>query len=149
MGSAVFSSLEANKKRQLSLFLCTSPGPPDQPKHVRVSQTNSGYNVNITWSLGRDNYSPITRVIIEQKVHLYPSVWSMTRTITNPKQTRVEVTMSPWAHYTFRAIAVNGIGSSRPSAETATVITPPNGKTNEVSFVNKFSVTTGFQFGPL
>ncbi|KAK3732472.1 hypothetical protein QZH41_003777 [Actinostola sp. cb2023] len=102
-------------------------GPPEPPTYVDIlPKTQSGYYINITWVLGRDNQSPITHVLVEQNIDFEPYSWTLVKTIDDTLQTRVEIPLSPWAQYTFRVLAVNAVGKSKPSAPSSTIATPPN-----------------------
>ena len=69
----------------------------------------------VTWTPGRDNFSPITKYYVEYNHSYAPSEWTRGAEVDNPEVTECSVEISPHANYTFRVIAVNELGDSEPS----------------------------------
>lgn len=88
--------------------------PPDPPLDVAFSSCLSRSAV-VTWTPGFDNYSPITRYYVEYNHSYAPNVWQRAGNPVDPSQTEVKVKISPYANYTFRVIAENNLGKSKPS----------------------------------
>ncbi|XP_065067343.1 contactin-3-like isoform X2 [Rhopilema esculentum] len=96
----------------------TVTGVPGRPTEVSTGELKDN-NVRISWTLGRDNYSPVTRVHIFYRTLYEPSVWFHIQTTKNTKSRgSATVLLSPWASYRFRVMSENGVGNSTPSAET-------------------------------
>ncbi|XP_030071703.1 neuronal cell adhesion molecule isoform X3 [Microcaecilia unicolor] len=72
-------------------------------------------SVQLSWVPGSDNNSPITSFIIEYEDGLHePGTWHY-QTEVPATQTTAVLQLSPYVNYSFRVVAVNKIGRSRPS----------------------------------
>ena len=119
-------------KFNLSLSL---PGPPNPPTNINVDHGNTrGEFVNVTWTLGKANKSPIKKVIIEYTAQFSPKKWLTIAEETKPEKGWTQIALSPWVRYTFRVIAVNEVGNSTPSAPSASFQAPSAGKCLQLSF---------------
>ena len=94
--------------------------------------------VQLQWRLMNENYSPVVQFIIEYNTSFRPEVWRVAKTHLPRDRTYERIALSPWGNYSFRVIAQNAVGLSRPSAHTQTVCsTPP-----EVPHINPKGVCT-------
>ncbi|XP_064162210.1 contactin-2 [Anguilla rostrata] len=92
-------------------------GPPGPPGGVAVKDVNETA-VELRWSRGYDNHSPIGRYIIMGRSPL-AGPWKQMRTDPpniegNAESARV-IGLSPWMDYEFQVIASNILGSGEPS----------------------------------
>ena len=100
--------------RNLSIF----QGVPGRPTEVSTSDFKDN-KVRISWTLGRDNYSPVTKVHVFYRTRYEEKKWYHMITTTNIKtRGSVDVLLSPWAAYRFKVVSENGVGNSTPSVET-------------------------------
>ncbi|KAL9959422.1 hypothetical protein ACROYT_G032745 [Oculina patagonica] len=100
-------------------------GPPDPPTNVNTNHGNTrGEFVNVTWTLGKSNKSPIKKVIIEHTTQFAPTAWKVIAEETEPEKGWTQIALSPWVHYTFRVVAVNVVGNSIPSAPSPSFQAP-------------------------
>ena len=86
--------------------------------------------VQIFWSKGRDNGSPITKIHVQVRTMFEPEKWF---TILMSNKTYKErdseiVELSPWVDYKIRIIAENKYGLGEPSTETTKWIRMPIAK---------------------
>ena len=88
--------------------------PPDPPLDVSIKSCTAR-GALVTWSSGRDNFSPIIKYHVEFNHSYAPTEWEKIATISNPEVTEASVVLSPHANYTFRVIAENELGKSMPS----------------------------------
>ena len=116
-------------ERQYSFFFrqCFL-GPPDSPTNVQLGDITRN-RVNISWSPGRNNNSPIKKIFIQYATTFNPNKWIDFKAVDNGAWvTKAELVLSPWAEYRFRLIAMNGVGNSTPSASSSIIKTPPAGE---------------------
>ena len=99
-----------------------------------------GEFVNVTWTLGKSNKSPIKKVIIEHKTQFTPSTWHMIAEESVPEKGWTQIALSPWVRYTFRVVAVNEVGNSMPSAQSSSFQAPAAGKYFEIDLLRVFSL---------
>lgn len=119
-------------------FISCLTGPPDPPTNVNILNTiNRQDYVNVTWTLGKSNGSPIRKVIIQCTTQFSPHSWETIAEETDPHKGWTQISLSPWRRYTFRAIAVNGIGNSTPSSQSSSFQAPSTGR----SFVYFLQIT--------
>ncbi|XP_054415646.1 neuronal cell adhesion molecule isoform X11 [Pongo abelii] len=72
-------------------------------------------SVQLSWTPGDDNNSPITKFIIEYEDAMHePGLWHH-QTEVSGTQTTAQLKLSPYVNYSFRVMAVNSIGKSLPS----------------------------------
>ncbi|XP_075414673.1 neuronal cell adhesion molecule [Tenrec ecaudatus] len=79
--------------------------------------------VQLSWTPGDDNNSPITRFIIEYEDSLHEAGLWRHQTEVSGVQTTAQLKLSPYVNYSFRVTAVNGIGTSRPSEASEQYLT--------------------------
>ncbi|KAK7481945.1 hypothetical protein BaRGS_00026853, partial [Batillaria attramentaria] len=97
---------------------------PDPPYRIDVQKCQRG-NVLVVWTPGRDNNAPIQYYVIQYNTTFTPKNWTFAAKVDATHNT-ANVSLSPWANYTFRVIAYNEIGASDPSYHTQMVCrTPP------------------------
>ncbi|XP_029185936.2 LOW QUALITY PROTEIN: contactin-6-like [Acropora millepora] len=105
-------------------------GPPGPPTDVDIHFiVNKGESINVTWVLGKRNNSPIRKVIIQYITQFSPKSWQTIAEEARPEQGWTQIALSPWLRYTFRAIAVNDIGNSTPSAHSPSFQAPASAPT--------------------
>src|SRR6218665_1103845 len=110
---------------------------PDPPVSVQLTECD-GRVVQLEWRLISENYSPVIQFIIEYNTSFRPGVWQVAKTQLPRDRTYQRIALSPWGNYSFRVIAQNAVGMSRPSAPTSAVCsTPP-----EVPHINPRGVCT-------
>jgi len=92
-------------------------GPPDPPTNVNINYGKTrGEFINVTWTLGKSNDSPIKKVIIEHTTQFAPKIWYVIVEETEPEKGWTQIALSPWVRYTFRVVSINDVGNSAPSA---------------------------------
>uniref|UniRef100_A0A8D0DK78 Contactin 2 n=1 Tax=Salvator merianae TaxID=96440 RepID=A0A8D0DK78_SALMN len=100
-------------------------GPPGPPGGLVVSDVKNT-SVQLSWSRGSDNHSPIAKYVIQSRTPLFP-VWKQMR--TNPANIEgnaeiAQVTnLIPWMDYEFRVLASNILGIGEPSVPSAKIRT--------------------------
>ncbi|XP_054975050.1 neuronal cell adhesion molecule isoform X11 [Sorex araneus] len=82
-------------------------------------------SVQLSWTPGDDNNSPITKFIIEYEDAMHEAgVWHH-QTEVSGEQTTAQLKLSPYVNYSFRVMAVNSLGSSLPSEASEQYLTKP------------------------
>ncbi|XP_009995836.1 PREDICTED: contactin-2, partial [Chaetura pelagica] len=103
----------------------TIRGPPGPPGGVVVRDI-SDTTVQLSWSRGFDNHSPIARYLIEART-LLSSKWKQMRTnpvnIEGNAETAQVVNLIPWMDYEFRVLASNILGVGEPSLPSSKIRT--------------------------
>nr|XP_054093405.1 neuronal cell adhesion molecule isoform X23 [Callithrix jacchus]XP_054093407.1 neuronal cell adhesion molecule isoform X23 [Callithrix jacchus]XP_054093408.1 neuronal cell adhesion molecule isoform X23 [Callithrix jacchus]XP_054093409.1 neuronal cell adhesion molecule isoform X23 [Callithrix jacchus] len=80
-------------------------------------------SVQLSWTPGDDNNSPITKFIIEYEDAMHePGLWHH-QTEVSGTQTTAQLKLSPYVNYSFRVTAVNSIGKSLPSEASEQYLT--------------------------
>nr|XP_054543103.1 neuronal cell adhesion molecule isoform X24 [Pan troglodytes] len=80
-------------------------------------------SVQLSWTPGDDNNSPITKFIIEYEDAMHePGLWHH-QTEVSGTQTTAQLKLSPYVNYSFRVMAVNSIGKSLPSEASEQYLT--------------------------
>ncbi|XP_006161198.1 neuronal cell adhesion molecule isoform X5 [Tupaia chinensis] len=93
------------------LSVVDAPNPP-----FDLELTNQlDKSVQLSWTPGDDNNSPITKFIIEYEDAMHEAGLWHHQTEVPGTQTTAQLKLSPYVNYSFRVMAVNGIGSSLPS----------------------------------
>ncbi|XP_015197892.1 contactin-2 isoform X1 [Lepisosteus oculatus] len=102
-------------------------GPPGPPGGVVVKDMNET-SVELRWSRGYDNHSPIGKYTIEGRSPL-SEAWKQMRTdpanIEGNAESAHVIGLMPWMDYEFRVIASNILGSGEPSMASQKVRTRP------------------------
>uniref|UniRef100_A0A8C8SDJ6 Contactin-3 n=1 Tax=Pelusios castaneus TaxID=367368 RepID=A0A8C8SDJ6_9SAUR len=100
-------------------------GPPGPPGGVVVTDT-SDTTVQLSWSRGFDNHSPIGKYIIQARTSL-SNKWKQARTnpanIEGNAETGQVVNLIPWMDYEFRVLASNILGVGDPSGPSSKIRT--------------------------
>ncbi|XP_057406356.1 neuronal cell adhesion molecule isoform X11 [Balaenoptera acutorostrata] len=80
-------------------------------------------SVQLSWTPGDDNNSPITKFIIEYEDAMHePGLWHH-QTEVPGAQTTAQLKLSPYVNYSFRVMAVNSLGRSLPSEASEQYLT--------------------------
>uniref|UniRef100_A0A2K5D3R8 Neuronal cell adhesion molecule n=1 Tax=Aotus nancymaae TaxID=37293 RepID=A0A2K5D3R8_AOTNA len=80
-------------------------------------------SVQLSWTPGDDNNSPISKFIIEYEDAMHePGLWHH-QTEVSGTQTTAQLKLSPYVNYSFRVTAVNSIGQSLPSEASEQYLT--------------------------
>ncbi|XP_057586307.1 neuronal cell adhesion molecule isoform X2 [Hippopotamus amphibius kiboko] len=80
-------------------------------------------SVQLSWTPGDDNNSPITKFIIEYEDAMHePGLWHH-QTEVPGTQTTAQLRLSPYVNYSFRVMAVNNLGRSLPSQASEQYLT--------------------------
>ncbi|XP_062956304.1 neuronal cell adhesion molecule isoform X25 [Cynocephalus volans] len=80
-------------------------------------------SVQLSWTPGNDNNSPITKFIIEYEDAMHQAgLWHYQAEVSGT-QTTAQLKLSPYVNYSFRVMAVNGIGRSLPSQASEQYLT--------------------------
>uniref|UniRef100_A0A8C3XG01 Contactin-2 n=1 Tax=Cyanoderma ruficeps TaxID=181631 RepID=A0A8C3XG01_9PASS len=107
----------------------TVRGPPGPPGGVVVRDIGDT-SVQLSWSRGFDNHSPIARYLIEART-LLSSQWKQMRTnpvnIEGNAETAQVVNLIPWMDYEFRVLASNILGIGEPSLPSSKIRTKEAG----------------------
>ncbi|XP_036370304.1 neuroglian isoform X2 [Octopus sinensis] len=94
-----------------SAFL-TVRARPEAPTKVEVL-CYADY-ATVSWTSGSTNNAPIQFYIIQANTSFDRDQWSMVDKVP-PSETRADIILSPYTNYTFRVVAQNKIGESKPS----------------------------------
>ncbi|KAM4874317.1 neuronal cell adhesion molecule isoform 20-T22 [Thomomys bottae] len=95
------------------------PKPP-----IDLELTNQlDKSVQLSWTPGDDNNSPITKFIIEYEDTMHEAgLWHRQAEVSGT-QTTAQLNLSPYVNYAFRVTAVNNYGPSLPSKASAQYFT--------------------------
>ncbi|KAJ8265111.1 hypothetical protein COCON_G00142100 [Conger conger] len=100
-------------------------GPPGPPGGIVIKDVNETV-VELGWSQGYDNHSPIGKYVVKGRSSLAP-VWKQMRTdpptVEGNAESAYVIGLLPWTHYEFQVIASNILGSGEPSMASAMVRT--------------------------
>ncbi|KAM6041185.1 contactin-2 isoform 1-T2 [Theristicus caerulescens] len=103
----------------------TVRGPPGPPGGVVVRDISDS-TIQLSWSRGFDNHSPIARYIVEART-LLSNKWKQMRTnpvnIEGNAETAQVVNLIPWMDYEFRVLASNILGVGEPSLPSSKIRT--------------------------
>ncbi|XP_036774849.2 neuronal cell adhesion molecule isoform X8 [Manis pentadactyla] len=80
-------------------------------------------SVQLSWTPGDDNNSPITKFIIEYEDTMHEAGLWHHQTEVSGTQTTAQLKLSPYVNYSFRVMAVNSLGRSRPSKASEQYLT--------------------------
>ncbi|XP_049632770.1 neural cell adhesion molecule L1-like protein isoform X2 [Suncus etruscus] len=97
---------------------------PDPPGHLHLSERQNR-SVRLSWKAGDAHNSPISEYIVEFEGNREePGRWvELTRVPGG--DTEALLSLAPYVKYQFRVIALNAVGSSRPSRPSEHHQTPP------------------------
>uniref|UniRef100_A0A8C4RGM4 Neuronal cell adhesion molecule n=1 Tax=Erpetoichthys calabaricus TaxID=27687 RepID=A0A8C4RGM4_ERPCA len=96
---------------------------PDPPSDLELTDEHER-SIQLTWTPGEDNNSPIEKFIIEYEDGLHdPDVWHNLTEVPGQKTT-AHLKLSPFVWYSFRVISVNKVGRSQPSSPSRQYQTP-------------------------
>ncbi|XP_050956524.1 neuronal cell adhesion molecule-like isoform X8 [Labeo rohita] len=103
------------------LTVVEQPGAPTD-----LELTDPGVrSVQLTWTPGDEHNSPIKKFLIQYEDALHQSgVWHNLTEVPGTKTT-AHLKLSPYVHYSFRVLALNDVGFSRPSAASHQYRTSP------------------------
>ena len=79
----------------------------------------------LSWRLLSENYSRVIQFIIEYNTSFNPDVWHVAKTQLARTRFFQRITLSPYANYSFRVLAENKIGVSKPSVPTQDICNMP------------------------
>ncbi|XP_028925266.1 contactin-2 [Ornithorhynchus anatinus] len=100
-------------------------GPPGPPGGVVVRDI-SDTTVQLSWSRGFDNHSPIAKYTIQART-LPAGQWKPVRTepvnIEGNAETARVLNLTPWMDYEFRVVASNILGTGEPSGPSSKIRT--------------------------
>uniref|UniRef100_A0A8D0C9K5 Neural cell adhesion molecule L1 n=1 Tax=Scleropages formosus TaxID=113540 RepID=A0A8D0C9K5_SCLFO len=97
---------------------------PDPPTDLELTDPQQR-SVQLTWVSGDDNNSPIQKFIIQYEDALHEQgVWHNLTEVPGTKST-AQLKLSPYVHYTFRVLALNEVGLSKPSSTSRQYKTDP------------------------
>ncbi|XP_059916412.1 neuronal cell adhesion molecule-like isoform X9 [Gadus macrocephalus] len=88
---------------------------PDPPTDLELTDKKER-SVQLTWTPGDENNSPIEKFLIQYEDSLHHRGHWHNLTEVAGTRTTANLPLSPYAHYTFRVLALNAVGLSRPSA---------------------------------
>ncbi|XP_045876704.1 neuronal cell adhesion molecule isoform X5 [Meles meles] len=80
-------------------------------------------SVQLSWTPGNDNNSPITKFIIEYEDAMHEAGLWHHQTEVSGMQTTAHLKLSPYVNYSFRVMAVNSLGRSLPSEASEQYLT--------------------------
>ncbi|XP_028968675.1 tyrosine-protein phosphatase 99A [Galendromus occidentalis] len=133
----------------VKLFVQDVPDPPGTP----LVGFFSSRTVDLSWTTSRNtHHSPILHYIIEIRVGEHGEWDSRNRVMTKDNVTRHQlIGLQPFTVYSFRVLAVNTIGASKPSKQSFFMITLreiPEGKPHIVYAQNTSSTSIRIQWTP-
>ncbi|XP_042537816.1 contactin-2 isoform X1 [Dipodomys spectabilis] len=100
-------------------------GPPGPPGGVVVRDI-ADTTVQLSWSRGFDNHSPIAKYTLQART-LPAGKWKQVRTnpanIEGNAETAQVLGLTPWMDYQFRVIASNILGTGEPSGPSSRIRT--------------------------
>uniref|UniRef100_A0A803TTJ1 Contactin-2 n=1 Tax=Anolis carolinensis TaxID=28377 RepID=A0A803TTJ1_ANOCA len=100
-------------------------GPPGPPGGLVVTDIKDT-TVQLSWSRGFDNHSPIAKYVIQVRTPIF-SHWKQARTnpanIEGNSETAQVGNLIPWMDYEFRVLASNILGVGEPSMPSAKIRT--------------------------
>ncbi|KAM9854171.1 neuronal cell adhesion molecule-like [Aulostomus maculatus] len=97
---------------------------PEPPTDLELTDQKKR-SVQLTWTPGDEHNSPILKFLIQYEDSLHHrAVWFNLTEVPGTKTT-AHLKLSPYAHYTFRVLALNAVGFSRPSFPSRMYKTEP------------------------
>uniref|UniRef100_A0A4W6FHA7 Neuronal cell adhesion molecule n=1 Tax=Lates calcarifer TaxID=8187 RepID=A0A4W6FHA7_LATCA len=87
---------------------------PDPPTDLELTDKKKR-SVQLTWTPGDEHNSPIKKFLIQYEDSLHNRGHWHNLTEVPGTKTTAHLKLSPYVHYTFRVLALNAMGFSRPS----------------------------------
>uniref|UniRef100_A0A8D1RE32 Neuronal cell adhesion molecule n=1 Tax=Sus scrofa TaxID=9823 RepID=A0A8D1RE32_PIG len=101
---------------------CSPDDVPNPPFDLELTD-QLDRSVQLSWTPGDDNNSPITKFIIEYEDVMHEvGLWHH-QTEVPGTQTTAQLKLSPYVNYAFRVMAVNSLGRSLPSEASEQYLT--------------------------
>ncbi|CAJ1056296.1 neuronal cell adhesion molecule-like isoform X12 [Xyrichtys novacula] len=97
---------------------------PDPPTDLELTDQKKR-SVQLTWISGDDHNSPITKFLIQYEDSLHHRGHWHNLTEVPGTRTTAHLKLSPYAHYTFRVLALNAVDYSLPSFPSRVFKTEP------------------------
>ncbi|XP_078099083.1 neuronal cell adhesion molecule a isoform X1 [Sander vitreus] len=105
--------------------MLTVVGNPDPPTDLELTDQTER-SVQLTWTPGDEHNSPTQKFLIQYEDLLHqPGVW-VNLTDAPGTSTTVQLNLSPYVYYSFRVLALNGVGYSQPSQPSSQYRTNPS-----------------------
>ncbi|XP_031140690.1 neuronal cell adhesion molecule a isoform X13 [Sander lucioperca] len=105
--------------------MLTVVGNPDPPTDLELTDQTER-SVQLTWTPGDEHNSPTQKFLIQYEDLLHqPGVW-VNLTDAPGTSTTVQLKLSPYVYYSFRVLALNGVGYSQPSQPSSQYRTNPS-----------------------
>ncbi|XP_016524238.1 neuronal cell adhesion molecule-like isoform X11 [Poecilia formosa] len=102
----------------------TVVGRPDPPTDLELTDEKER-SVQLTWIPGEEHNSPIHEFVIQYEDSLHhQGHWHDIARVPGTKTT-AHLKLSPYVHYTFRVLARNAVGLSKPSSPSRMYKTKP------------------------
>lgn len=97
----------------------------DTPNPPKIEEVQcDGLTALVRWQPNGDRRAPILSYTIQFNTSFTPDKWEDAFVSIPAADTSFQVSMTPWANYTFRVIARNKIGPSEPSGHSNICETP-------------------------
>lgn len=108
------------------IYLCVYSilEPPEAPRDVLIMQC-LGNTVELNWTKGENGGSPVNNYLVQFNTSESPENWKNYYDEIAVDSTSIHVNLSPWGTYSFRLLARNDVGYSKPSNPTRQVCTTP------------------------
>uniref|UniRef100_A0A665X4B5 Neuronal cell adhesion molecule n=1 Tax=Echeneis naucrates TaxID=173247 RepID=A0A665X4B5_ECHNA len=107
-----------------SCYFNLPPEKPDPPTDLELTDKKKK-SVQLTWIPGDEHNSPIQKFLIQYEDSLHHRGHWHNLTEVPGTTTTTYLKLSPYVHYTFRVLAYNDVGFSRPSAPSRMYKTEP------------------------
>uniref|UniRef100_A0A669D6L5 Neuronal cell adhesion molecule a n=1 Tax=Oreochromis niloticus TaxID=8128 RepID=A0A669D6L5_ORENI len=105
-------------------FLIAFTEKPDPPTDLELTDQTER-SVQLTWTPGDENNSPIEKFVIQYGDLLHqPGVWTNLTEVPGTSTT-AQLHLSPYVYYSFRVLAKNRVGYSEPSQSSRQYRTNP------------------------
>uniref|UniRef100_A0A8C9ZJJ8 Neuronal cell adhesion molecule a n=1 Tax=Sander lucioperca TaxID=283035 RepID=A0A8C9ZJJ8_SANLU len=125
--SAMLTVVEPTPTPRLFIFfvVLVFAGNPDPPTDLELTDQTER-SVQLTWTPGDEHNSPTQKFLIQYEDLLHqPGVW-VNLTDAPGTSTTVQLKLSPYVYYSFRVLALNGVGYSQPSQPSSQYRTNPS-----------------------
>ncbi|XP_058500571.1 neuronal cell adhesion molecule-like isoform X16 [Solea solea] len=97
---------------------------PDPPTDLELTDQKKR-SVQLTWTPGDEHNSPIQNFLIQYEDSLHHRGYWHNLTEVPGTKTTAHLKLSAYVHYTFRVLALNAVGFSRPSSPSKIYKTEP------------------------